>query len=330
MTKPLYFYNGTTFEQVGPTTPQSPIAYQTSAPTGPATGDLWIDSDGDVDTYNRQLTRYYFVATAGQTTISGVDANSLTLAYVAGSEAVYVNGALQVRGQDYTATNGTSVVMTSALAVNDVVEIFAYTAFTVANAYTKSETDGLVGTSAGLKLLTPTTVAVGSGTASVSTTGKVTFTTVSSVSLNDIFSATYDNYKFVLNLDSTSSTSHDTVFRLRVGGADLSSASYNGSVIILNSASSVSGSYSATRTSWGIADAAIGQGVTYFMEIGNPFRTTGKHTALWNNWGLASGNDSAKWYSGQVAAGTSYTGFSIVNVGTGTLTGSISVYGYKV
>ena len=143
MTKPLYFYNGTTFEQIGPTTPQSPIAYQTSAPTGPATGDLWIDSDGDVDTYNRQLTRYYFVATAGQTTISGADANSLTLAYVAGSEAVYVNGALQVRGQDYTATNGTSVVMSSGLAVNDVVEIFAYTAFTVANAYTKSEIDSL-------------------------------------------------------------------------------------------------------------------------------------------------------------------------------------------
>ena len=120
MTKPLYFYNGSSFELVGPTTPQSPIAYQTSAPTGPATGDLWIDSDGDVDTYNRQLTRYYFVATAAQTTITGTDANGLTLAYVAGSEAVYVNGALQVRGQDYTATHGTSVVLTAALAVNDV------------------------------------------------------------------------------------------------------------------------------------------------------------------------------------------------------------------
>jgi hypothetical protein len=145
MTKPLYFYNGTTFELVGPTTPQSPIAYQTSAPTAPATGDIWIDSDGDVDTYNRQLTRYYYVATAGQTSISGIDANGLTLAYVAGSEAVYVNGALQVRGQDYTATNGTSVVMTSALAVNDVVEIFAYTAFTVANTYTQAEVDALIG-----------------------------------------------------------------------------------------------------------------------------------------------------------------------------------------
>jgi hypothetical protein len=150
LTKPLYFYNGTTFELVGPTTPQSPIAYQTSAPTGPATGDLWIDSDGDVDTYNRQLTRYYFVATAAQTTITGIDANGLTLAYVAGSEAVYVNGALQVRGQDYTATDGTSVVMTSALAVNDVVEIFAYTAFTVANAYTKSETDGIAAAAPGM------------------------------------------------------------------------------------------------------------------------------------------------------------------------------------
>jgi len=145
LTKPLYFYNGTTFELVGPTTPQSPIAYQTSAPTAPATGDLWIDSDGDVDTYNRQLTRYYFVATAGQTSLSGVDANGLTLAYVAGSEAVYVNGALQVRGQDYTATNGTSITGLSALAVNDVVEVFAYTAFTVANTYTQSQIDALIG-----------------------------------------------------------------------------------------------------------------------------------------------------------------------------------------
>ena len=170
MTKPLYFYNGSTFELIGPTTPQSPIAYQTSAPTGPATGDLWIDSDGDVDTYNRQLTRYYFVATAAQTTITGIDANGLTLAYVAGSEAVYVNGALQVRGQDYTATDGTSVVMTAALAVNDVVEIFAYTAFTVANAYTKAETDSIVtalgGTTTAWTSWTPsfTNWALGNGT----------------------------------------------------------------------------------------------------------------------------------------------------------------------
>jgi hypothetical protein len=198
LTKPLYFYNGTTFELVGPTTPQSPIAYQTSAPTGPATGDVWIDSDGDVDTYNRQLTRYYFVATAAQTTITGIDANGLTLAYVAGSEAVYVNGALQVRGQDYTATDGTSVVMSSALAVNDVVEIFAYTAFTVANAYTKSETDGIAAAAPGMRLIVPTSVAVGSGSGSVSTQGAVTFSGASSVSVNECFNSTYTAYKIIL------------------------------------------------------------------------------------------------------------------------------------
>ncbi len=170
MTKPLYFWNGSSFELVGPTTPQSPFAYQTSAPTAPATGDIWIDSDGDVDTYNRQLTRYYFVASAGQTSISGVDANGLTLAYVAGSEQVYVNGALQVRGVDYTATNGTSITGLSALALNDVVEVFAYTAFTVANTYTQSQIDALIGGTGSLATAwtswTPswTNLTVGNGT----------------------------------------------------------------------------------------------------------------------------------------------------------------------
>jgi hypothetical protein len=41
--------------------------------------------------------------------------------------------------------------MSSGLAVNDVVEIFAYTAFTVANAYTKSETDSLISAAAVMK-----------------------------------------------------------------------------------------------------------------------------------------------------------------------------------
>jgi hypothetical protein len=223
MTKPLYFYNGTTFELVGPTTPQSPIAYQTSAPTGPATGDLWIDSDGDVDTYNRQLTRYYFVATAAQTTITGTDANGLTLAYVAGSEAVYVNGALQVRGQDYTATNGTSVVLTAGLAVNDVVEIFAYTAFTVANAYTKTETDGLIN-AAGFKPIIPSSIAVGSGSGSVSSTGTVTATTASSISLNGVLSSTYD--KYMIGISYATSASSNLRFRFRESGSDITTGYY--------------------------------------------------------------------------------------------------------
>lgn len=80
------------------------------------------------------LTRYRFVAVGSETSISGVDANGSVLAYVAGKEQVYINGVLMVRGQDYTATNGTSITSLSALAANDVVEVLTFSEFVIANA----------------------------------------------------------------------------------------------------------------------------------------------------------------------------------------------------
>jgi hypothetical protein len=329
LTKPLYFYNGTTFEQVGPTTPQSPIAYQTSAPTGPATGDLWIDSDGDVDTYNRQLTRYYFVATAAQTTITGTDANGLTLAYVAGSEAVYVNGALQVRGQDYTATNGTSVVLTAALAVNDVVEIFAYTAFTVANAYTKTETDGVAAAAAGLRMVVPTSVAVGSGTGSVDAIGNVTFTTASSISLNGCFDGTYDDYVIKVILTSVSATMSLNM-RLRVSGADNSSSNYASSLRFIDSSSNNLFDVSAvSQSTWKIGGAFSGFPGFAEMSINTPFSSA--PTNMMNRWvnNRATTGAVENYYgASSFGSSTSFTGFTLYP-NTGTMTGTVRVYGYK-
>jgi hypothetical protein len=82
--------------------------------------------------------------------VSGTDANSVTLAYTAGYEQVFLNGVLLVRGQDYTATNGTSITALSALAVNDVVEVLALGSYEVANAVlattVNAKGDLLVGT----------------------------------------------------------------------------------------------------------------------------------------------------------------------------------------
>jgi len=72
---------------------------------------------------NPGLIEYEYTATANQTTFSGSDANSATLLYEAGSILVFLNGILQDDTVDYTATNGTSVVFTSALAANDIVRI---------------------------------------------------------------------------------------------------------------------------------------------------------------------------------------------------------------
>jgi hypothetical protein len=86
---------------------------------------------------------YLYNATAAQTTFSGADANGLTLAYTVGAEQVYLNGALQVRGSDYTATNGTSIVLASGALVNDVLNVIAYSAMSVADTYTQAQANAL-------------------------------------------------------------------------------------------------------------------------------------------------------------------------------------------
>ena len=87
-------------------------------------------------------TRFIYQATAGQTTFSGSDANSLTLSYPDGEYVdVYQNGILLKPATDYTSTSGTSVVLVTGASANDVVEIVVYDTFSIANSYTKSESD---------------------------------------------------------------------------------------------------------------------------------------------------------------------------------------------
>ena len=69
---------------------------------------------------------YEYTATAAQTSFSGNDDNSSSLSYTAGvnNVLVSVNGVL-LDGSDYTATNGTAVVLSAAAAANDMIKIQA-------------------------------------------------------------------------------------------------------------------------------------------------------------------------------------------------------------
>ena len=83
-------------------------------------------------------TRFIYQATAGQTSFSGSGANSNTLTYSDGEYVdVYQNGILLKPATDYTSTTGTTVVLVTGASVNDVIEIVAYDAFSIANSYTK-------------------------------------------------------------------------------------------------------------------------------------------------------------------------------------------------
>ena len=91
---------------------------------------------------NSVRSRFTYQATAGQTSFSGSDANANVLSYSDGEYVdVYQNGVLLKPATDYTSTSGTTVVLVTGASLNDVIEIVAYDAFTIANSYSKSESD---------------------------------------------------------------------------------------------------------------------------------------------------------------------------------------------
>jgi hypothetical protein len=87
------------------------------------------------------LATFEFVATAGQTVFTGNDANGSSLSYVAPAIIVTLNGVRLRPGDDYTATNGTSITLISAAALNDELVVDAFGSFLVANTYTIAQTD---------------------------------------------------------------------------------------------------------------------------------------------------------------------------------------------
>lgn len=79
--------------------------------------------------------RTSFTATGGQTTFS--------LTYTVGYVQVYLNGVL-LNGSDYTATNGTSVVLSVAASAGDIVETIAMNVTAVASGLVNSGTTGQI------------------------------------------------------------------------------------------------------------------------------------------------------------------------------------------
>lgn len=84
-------------------------------------------------------TRWSKQPTAGTTSLSGLDDNSVSLVYDVGYEAVYRNGVLLSRGNDYTATSGTSVTLIDATLAGDIIEILANQLVPLSDAISKGQ-----------------------------------------------------------------------------------------------------------------------------------------------------------------------------------------------
>jgi hypothetical protein len=313
MAVPIFVWNGTAWEATGPTIPANPIKYQASAPSSPSTGDIWVDSDGDVTTGSQQFQRFRFVASGGETTISGNDANGATLAYTAGAELVVLNGSTLVRGQDYTATNGTSITgLSPALVASDVLEVFSFIAFTVANTYTQAQVDGL---------LTSYQTKAASGLVLLNTTN---FTASTGVIVDDIFNATYNNYTIMLNISAVGTGDVDLRWYGRTtGGVDVTTNYVRERIIQYST--TITGSEAANST-FGSASGGYPTYANYQIDLFNPF--VNSVTTLVSNGGYVTNagvpyQDRIFSYNG---ASNIFTGFKIFPSAS-TITGSVSIYG---
>ena len=132
-----------------------------SPPTGSnvTTGDLFFDlTAGQLKVFdgsnfinagssiNGTAQRVQYTATAGQT--------SFAATYDAGFVDVYLNGIKLIVGTDFTATNGTSIVLASGAALNDTVDIVAYGTFSLNNTSINALTDVSLGTPVNGQVLT--------------------------------------------------------------------------------------------------------------------------------------------------------------------------------
>jgi len=129
---------------------------QPTEPSSPSDGQIWVDTDGSV--VGQALTRWSKVMSAGVTSVTGNDDNSLALSYTVGYEQVYRNGTLLSRGNDYTATNGTSITLIDATLANDVIEVFASAVLAIADVYTQAASDAKYATLTTAQTLTNKTL----------------------------------------------------------------------------------------------------------------------------------------------------------------------------
>jgi hypothetical protein len=170
--------------------------------------------------------------------------------------------------------------------------------------------------------IVPTSMAVGSGSGSFDANGRITFTAASSISLNGIFSATYNSYRIIF--DTTSTTDGRVDFNLTTGGTLSTTGYYRNGWYIDNAGNGYW--YNGQNQTYGvITDHAK---IASSMDIYRPFLAdTTRYTALSAGLDTGTGNQAVI-NGGLHNVATSYDGIKYA-ITSGTMTGTISVYGYR-
>jgi hypothetical protein len=178
----------------------------------------------------------------------------------------------------------------------------------------------------GLSIVTPTSIANSGGTATASG-GAVTFTGVSSISLNGVFTSAYENYCLIISVDSSTTNSTNVNIRMRASGTDNSSTNYRYGQWDVDSTGGSGVTTSNSATGFLVATSTNGLGPGINFDVFSPERSV---ATRFLNHAYFSGDITRglRIGSGDMTVTTSYDGFTFFISG-GNMTGTIRVYGYQ-
>ena len=154
-----------------------------------------------------------------------------------------------------------------------------------------------------------------------------TFTTASSHSIDNCFSATYTNYKIVINLSAVTGSNIDFLVRLRVSSSD-ATTNYK-TVRQFANGTSITVDTDPTGTDDWTLGFITGTGTDVHsgtIDLFNPFSatTTNGLTSFNGEFGAAHYLIACDWANTNA---TSYDGITFFPA-SGTISGTVSVYGY--
>jgi hypothetical protein len=156
-----------------------------------------------------------------------------------------------------------------------------------------------------------------------------TMSATAALNVNNCFSSTYKNYLILINC-TTASVNDYINFKLRVSGTD-SSTSYHG-WYARNFSNNATQPTQTANVNNGTKHEIAGssQNINAVLDVLNPFIVgrTGMSSVA-NIWDTSNTRNIAETSQTQHSESTSYDGFSLIP-DSGTLTGTVSIYGYGV
>lgn len=153
------------------------------------------------------------------------------------------------------------------------------------------------------------------------------FSAVSSVSVNNCFTATYDAYRVVIRSKNTATL--ETRLRFRAAGVDSTTATYNWSAFnAATGSNTVQYTTSANGlTYFPIVQASAGDAANFIVvDFINPFIATDRHAVMGQV--FEGANVVVRTGGGGNYTTTAFDGFTVYT-DTSTITGNARVYGYR-